>query len=104
MIRPRNAMLCLCFLSAFAFALLSNGLCASLPDGFVYVEELIPDVKVELRYYSDHNFIGKRIDGYLAPRCILSRQAAEALKNVQADLKPFGLGLKIFDAYRPQQA
>ena len=75
-----------------------------LPDGFVYVDTIIPDVKVELRYYTTHNFVGVRIDGYIAPRCILTRQAAEALKKVQAELKLFGLGLKIYDAYRPQQA
>jgi len=75
-----------------------------LPDGFVYVDTIVPDVKVELRYYTTHNFVGGRIDGYIAPKCILTRQAAEALKKVQAELKPFGLGLKIYDAYRPQQA
>jgi zinc D-Ala-D-Ala dipeptidase len=75
-----------------------------LPDGFVYVEDMVPGIKVELRYYSTHNFIGDRIDGYLAPRCILTKEAAEALKGVQEDLDRFGLGLKIFDAYRPQMA
>jgi D-alanyl-D-alanine dipeptidase len=75
-----------------------------LPDGFVYVDTVVPDVKVELRYGTTHNFVGARIDGYIAPKCILTKQAAEALKKVQAELKPFGLGLKIYDAYRPQQA
>ena len=76
----------------------------TLPDGFICVDTIIPDVKVELRYCTTHNFVGARIDGYIAPKCILTRQAAEALKKVQAELKPFGLGLKIYDAYRPQQA
>lgn len=75
-----------------------------LPEGFVYVKQVIPDIQVELRYGSTHNFIGSRIDGYVRPVCILTRQAADALKRVQEDLKPFGLGLKIFDGYRPQQA
>lgn len=75
-----------------------------LPDGFVCVDTIIPSIKVELRYYTTHNFVGDRIDGYLAPKCILTKQAAEALKEIQAELKPFGLGLKIYDAYRPQQA
>lgn len=77
---------------------------ADLPNGFVYVEDIVPGIKIELRYYSTHNFIGDRIDGYLAPRCILTKEAAEALKGVQEDLNRFGLGLKIFDAYRPQRA
>lgn len=75
-----------------------------LPPGFVYVETIIPDINVELRYYTDHNFVGKRVEGYLKPRCILTRKAAESLLKVQEELKPFGLGLKVFDAYRPQQA
>ncbi|MFZ2447435.1 MAG: M15 family metallopeptidase [Syntrophobacteraceae bacterium] len=75
-----------------------------LPKGFVYVVEAVPGICVELRYYTDHNFIGERIDGYLAPRCILAEEAAVALGRVQEELSRFGLGLKIYDAYRPQRA
>lgn len=75
-----------------------------LPRGFVYVEDVIPNIVTDLRYYTEHNFVGKRIDGYLKPRCILTKKAAKALLKVQEELEPFGLGLKIFDAYRPQQA
>ena len=75
-----------------------------LPNGFVYVDKVIPNIAFELQYYSDHNFVGERIDGYLKSRCILTREAANALLQVQEELKQFGLGLKIFDAYRPQQA
>ena len=76
----------------------------SLPPGFVYLEQIIPGIALDLRYYSGNNFVGRPVDGYLAPRAILSQQAAEALKRVQEELRPFGLGLKIFDAYRPQRA
>jgi len=75
-----------------------------LPHGFVYVDKVIPDIVVDLRYYTEHNFVGQRIDGYLKPKCILTNKAANALFHVQKELKPFGLGLKIFDAYRPQRA
>ncbi len=75
-----------------------------LPKGFVYVDEIIPDVRVELRYATNHNFVGERIDGYTAQRPILTREAALALRGVQEDLRRFGLGLKLFDAYRPQRA
>ena len=75
-----------------------------LPDGFVYCEALIPDLATELRYATTHNFVGERIDGYHNPRCIISRQAALALKAVQEELRPSGLGLKVYDAYRPQRA
>jgi len=75
-----------------------------LPKGFVYVDEIIPDVRVELRYATNHNFVGERIDGYMEQRPILTREAALALRGVQEDLRRFGLGLKLFDAYRPQRA
>ena len=77
---------------------------SELPEGFVYIKDIIPDIKIELRYYTEDNFVGERIDGYLKPKCILSKQAALALKKVQTDLKVFGLGLKVYDAYRPQCA
>ncbi len=77
---------------------------AGLPEGFVYLSEEIPDIVVDLRYYGENNFLGARVDGYEAPRAILSKPAALALKGVQEDLRAFGLGLKIFDAYRPQRA
>jgi len=75
-----------------------------LPEGFVYVDTVIPHIIIELRYYTEHNFVGERIDGYLKSRCILTKEAANALLQVQEELKPFGLGLKVFDAYRPQQS
>jgi len=75
-----------------------------LPKGFVYADSVIPDIVVDLRYYTNHNFVGERIDGYLKPKCILTKEAADALRKVQEELKPFGLGLKVFDAYRPQRA
>jgi D-alanyl-D-alanine dipeptidase len=75
-----------------------------LPKGFVYADEMIPDLRLDLRYAGSHNFVGERIDGYIKQRCIMTREAAETLKKVQEELRPFGLGLKVFDAYRPQRA
>ena len=77
---------------------------ATLPKGFSYVQEKIPNIELELRYSSNNNFVGEVIDGYLAPRAILSSKATLALAKVQKELEGFGLGLKIFDAYRPQKA
>ena len=76
----------------------------ALPPGFVYLDESIPDIVVELRYRSSNNFLGRPVDGYQAERAILSQPAASALARVQAELRPYGLGIKIFDAYRPQRA
>ena len=75
-----------------------------LPEGFVYVKEMIPTIQVDMRYARDNNFVGRPISGYLKPRCILTREATNALRKVQEELARFGLGLKIYDAYRPQQA
>lgn len=82
------------------FQLMAN----HLPLGFVYAKDLIPDIITDLRYRRYDNFTGRPVDGYLKPNCIMTKQAAEALKNVQSELRPLGFGLKIFDAYRPQQA
>ncbi len=71
---------------------------------FVLISEHIPDVILEIRYYSTYNFIGERIPGYLEPVAILTRQAADSLKAVSDDLMKQGYRLKIFDAYRPQRA
>jgi D-alanyl-D-alanine dipeptidase len=75
-----------------------------LQKGFVYIKDEISNIKLEIRYYSQNNFIGDKIDGYLKPTAILSKEATTALKKVQTELNSFGLGLKIFDAYRPQKA
>ncbi len=76
----------------------------SLPESFVYVEDVIPNIRVDLRYCTDHNFVGRPVDGYLRSRCILTTEAARSLRSVQAELNRFGLGLKVYDAYRPQRA
>ena len=82
----------------------NNALAKDLSDGFVDLETFIPTIELNIRYYTSNNFVGKRIDGYESPKALLATQAAEALKNVQAELATFGLGLKVYDAYRPQRA
>ena len=72
--------------------------------GFVSVGEVIPDVLLDIRYYSSFNFIGERIDGYEEPAAILTREAAQALKEASREAMEQGFRLKIYDAYRPQKA
>lgn len=64
----------------------------------------MPSVVYEIRYEGEHNFIGRRIDGYKAPKCLLAKEAAIALGRVQKELKARSLSLKVFDCYRPQRA
>lgn len=76
---------------------------AGLPPAFTYADS-IPGIRVDLRYLGDDNFVGQRVDGYEANRLVMTRAAATALARVQAELAPMGLGLLVYDAYRPQPA
>lgn len=76
----------------------------ALPEGFIYIDEVIPSIKQELRYFGSNNFVGRPINGYYTNRAILTKSAASALKAVQEELNLFGLGILVFDAYRPQRA
>ena len=73
-------------------------------DDFVSIGEVVPDAILEIRYYTSYNFVGARIDGYLQPTALLTREAADSLRAVSDDLLAQGYRLKIFDAYRPQCA
>jgi len=74
------------------------------PDSFLELQEFIPGIVLELRYFSEDNFVGQVIDGYQAEKVYMTRESAAALSNVQEELAAFGMGLKVFDAYRPQRA
>src|SRR3981081_2560012 len=77
---------------------------AERPASFVDAAARVPGLAVEIRYAGEHNFVGTRIDGYERPVCLLTAQAAGALAQVQHDLAGRGLGLKVFDCYRPARA
>ena len=68
------------------------------------VRDLEPEIVVDMRYATANNFTGAPLPGYLANRAYLRREAAAALARVQSNLRQRGLGLKIFDAYRPARA
>lgn len=71
---------------------------------FVLLGEAVPDVILEIRYYSTYNFVGDRIDGYEEPLALLTKEAASALKEASDEFVSRGFRLKIYDAYRPQRA
>ncbi len=77
---------------------------SQLPEGFVYAQDIVPGLNVELRYYTTNNFVGKVIDGYESNKLILTKQTVETLKQVQEELLDNNLCLKVYDGYRPQQA
>ena len=92
------------FIIIFTVLISSQISSQTLPKGFSYVSEIDATIKKELKYATSNNFIGKPIDGYLKDSLIISTPAAKALKKIQTKLMLSGLSLKIFDAYRPQQA
>ena len=72
-------------------------------SGFVNITDVVPDVILEIRYFSTYNFVGARIDGYEEPVALMTREAADSLRAVSDDLKRHGYCIKIYDAYRPQR-
>ncbi|MEO7528494.1 MAG: M15 family metallopeptidase [Chitinophagaceae bacterium] len=67
----------------------------------VELKSLIPGIKYDFRYASTNNFMKRLMYPANTAVTFLRLPAANALKKVQQELKTKGLGLKIFDAYRP---
>ncbi|HNR77156.1 MAG TPA: M15 family metallopeptidase [Parvularculaceae bacterium] len=84
--------------------LLALALAANAAPDLADVRTHAPDIIIDMRYASENNFVGARIDGYKNAVCLLTPQAAAALTAVQADLSSMGLTLKVHDCYRPQRA
>ena len=74
------------------------------PPGFINFADVAPRAIIGMRYATNHNFIGRRVVGYNAPLCILTEEAATALKQVSDDAYREGYLLKMYDCYRPQQS
>jgi D-alanyl-D-alanine dipeptidase len=76
----------------------------ALPTDFVYLNQAVPSIQQDMRYASNYNFVGHVIPGYQAPQCIVTQGTAKALAQVQTALAKQGLGLKVYDCYRPTEA
>ena len=68
------------------------------PD-LVELTKLDPTIKLDIRYATKNNFLGKPV--YKQPRAFLQRPAAEALVRINQSLRKEGYGLVVFDGYRP---
>jgi D-alanyl-D-alanine dipeptidase len=77
---------------------------AQLPARFIYLADLDPTIRQDIRYAGPHNFVGRSVTGYPAGECILTDRAAGALKRIQADLATNSLSLIVWDCYRPVRA
>jgi D-alanyl-D-alanine dipeptidase len=66
---------------------------------FVDIRSVNPRIALEIPYATPNNFTKRRL--YRQARCILRAPVAQALSKVQTDLETQGLGLKVYDCYRP---
>ena len=76
----------------------------NLEDGFVYLNDIDDSIIVDLKYYSNENFTGQYVEGYLSNNAILTKESALALSDAQDDFNKLGYSLILYDAYRPQRA
>jgi D-alanyl-D-alanine dipeptidase len=65
----------------------------------VDVQQFVPGIVIDVRYATSNNFMHQKL--YPLPVVFLRRSPAEALRDVQTELATRGLGLKVFDGYRP---
>lgn len=100
----RQAIQCIgfCALMVAAFALPTHA--DTLPAGFVHLTAIDPSIRQDIRYAGSGNFLRRKVNGYEAPACILTEQAAKALSDVQKAIAANGLTLVVFDCYRPARA
>lgn len=72
---------------------------ANDPDKRLVDVSTIPGVRIDVRYATGNNFMHQQL--YPIAKVFLRAPAARALSDVQSDLAKEGLGLKVFDGYRP---
>ncbi len=101
---PLRLLLAGTLLAVLASAAPAAGQTPTAPPGaFVDLHDVAPTIVIEMRYRTTHNFLGRRVPGYRENTCILTRQAAEALAQVQQQVTAAGRTLKVYDCYRPQR-
>lgn len=86
------------------FLLIVNIGFGQVPESFVNIQELDSTIRVELRYFTSNNFVGRKVDGYQANKAYLTKRAAKALHMAHRRAWKMGMGILVFDSYRPQQA
>lgn len=91
-------------LASMLLAAMPIAAAGDLPEGFVYLREIAPDVLQDMRYAATSNFTGAKVPGYSAAECVLAKPVAEALAKVQRALKTENKSLVVHDCYRPASA
>ncbi len=82
----------------------SAAVAQTLPGGFVFLRDIDPSIIQDIRYAGANNFVGRRLDGYEAPECVVKREVGLALQRAERELSPQKLSLKMLDCYRPARA
>lgn len=77
-------------------------LTCSLHAELVDIQTIIPGIQVDLKYATEDNFTGQVVYDFNC--CLLVQEAAFCLMDVQTELETVGLGLKVWDGYRPMEA
>lgn len=68
----------------------------------VDIQLIIPQAHVDLKYATEDNFTGQVV--YQFHHCLMIKEAALRLRDVQTELESLGLGIKIWDGFRPVEA
>lgn len=88
----------------YTICFIQSVLAQNIPKGFASIENMLPSMVLELRYGTTENFMGRVVDGYQQPKAVLTQPTLAALQKAQSQFKKHGLGIKLFDGYRPQRA
>jgi D-alanyl-D-alanine dipeptidase len=75
-----------------------------MTNDFVFVDEFVPGIRWDAKYATWDNFTGKPVDGYRANRIVGTRALCAALERAHDKSAAYGLGLLLWDGYRPQRA
>lgn len=75
-----------------------------MKQNFVYLDEAIPGIRWDAKYATWDNFTGVPVNGYQVNRVVGTVEMANALKKVHQQANEKGLGLLLWDGYRPVRA
>ncbi|MBS1493574.1 MAG: D-alanyl-D-alanine dipeptidase [Bacteroidetes bacterium] len=99
--KKRLLIVFILFLAGFTYAQSDTSELVLTKNQLVFIElnKMNPHILLDIRYATKNNFTGKVV--YPEARAFLVDDAAYSLDSVQKELKTMGLGLKVYDAYRP---
>jgi D-alanyl-D-alanine dipeptidase len=84
----------------FLFLFVLIGCTAPVSDHqLIDITDVNNSILLDIRYATTNNFLNEAV--YAEAKCFLVKEAAYKLDSIQVELEKVGLGLKIFDGYRP---